>query len=309
MRMTRRWKKLACIFFCIALYAGPVMANAALFEQSSLDSTVEKWEAPAVGTINALEYGYSMALADWSLEMNHGEVTEALRLDARETYTSGIKFLQKTSDCYFDRDVFESASVQDMSLTKSRLNHSSQSRRLGTVHDLMLLEAIPPELADPIAEQMRHHDESIQVAGAYALNRCGELSRSIHDDLLITAETAPVALKRAAVSSLRPGFDNDESVVESLTEILGKTDATTAAVCASTLLKFENYPDNLEASLLKALSRMVLKSGANDLQIGLKLLQRVSHAPLEILNQNFEDDPSARSIFEQLLVEMESATS
>jgi len=28
MRMTRGWQKLACIFFCIALCAGPVMANA-----------------------------------------------------------------------------------------------------------------------------------------------------------------------------------------------------------------------------------------------------------------------------------------
>lgn len=285
---------------------GPVMANAALFEQSGLDMTVEKWEASAVGTINALEYGYSMALADWSLEMSHGEVVEALRLDAKETYSQGIKFLHKTSDCYFDRNVFDVTSVQDIALTKSRLNHSSQSRRLGTVHDLMLLETIPPELAEPIAEQIRHHEEPIQVAGAYALNRCHNLSRSIHDDLLITAETASVGLKRAALTSLRPGFDNDEAVVESLTDILTKTDATTAAVCANTLLKFEGYPDNLEAGLLKALSRMVLKSGPDDLKIGLQLLKRISDSPLEILNQHFDDDPSAKSIFEQLLTEMDA---
>lgn len=287
---------------------GPVMANAALFERSDLDLTIDKWEASTAGTINALEYGFSMALADWSLNMNYGEVVEALRLDAKETYTQGYKFLQKTSDCYFDSNVFDVPSLSDVTQTRTRLAHPSQSTRLGTLQDLMLQEAIPDALADSVAEQIRHHEEQIQIAGAYALARCTNLSRNLHDDLLITAETAPVALKRAAISSMRPGYENDPVVVESMTELLGKADASTATVVASTLLKYSDYPDNLEASLLRALRRMVLKLGTNELQTGLQLLLRVCSDPKDTLTQQFEDDPSAQSIFEQLLDEMQSAS-
>lgn len=286
---------------------GPIMANATLLERSSLDGTQETWEASQVGSTNALEFGYSMALADWVLDTNYGDVVSALRPDARETYQLGIRYLSKTSECYFARKVFDDAEFSSSKSAPQRLNSRSDSVLLGTLIDLMHEQQIDDALADPLSDLIRHTNEDIQQIAAYAIGRCQTLTRAHHDDLLITVETSPVALKRAAVSAMRPGFENDEQIKESLVEILGKTDASTATSCIKTLLKYDAFPENLQEQLLRALARMVLKAGTEQLVPGLVLLSKVSPDPIATLEEHFAEDPSGQAILTDLFREMREA--
>lgn len=286
---------------------GPVMANAALHELSSADMNWERWETSRVGVVSSLEFGYTMALADWSLGTAYCDIASTMRLDARETLEQGLRFLEKTDDCCFEKEVFDSVSQDLNSAAASRLRSDSSSRKLGTLHDLLEVERIPLELAEPITEQLNHREEEIQRISATALGRCDGLARPVHDELLMMSEDASVLVRRAAVSSLRPGYDNDDRVLETLSALLRKADATTATVCISTLLKYESWPDDLVDSLLKALSCMVLSLGSSELLYGVELLNRLDDNPAALLHQHFEGDPSALAIFDELLTAFQSA--
>lgn len=282
---------------------GPLMANAALYEITETDQTtllhMSAWSRN--GEVSSLEQGYTMALADYALSSGYEAVAEQLRPDAREGLQKGIRFLAKTSDCSFQPEFLNSSDHLSVSEQTARLKARSSSVQLAAVLDLYSQDATDDELIPVVASLLNHKELDIQQIATLTLGRCKTLPQVLHDELLIQAQNGPATLRRAAISSFRPGYDNDDSVQELLTEILSRGDAATAATCIRTFLKYETHPSDLSDAILCALRKMVLKSGANELTDGVKLLKQVHNNPSEALNQTFEDDPSALAIFEELL--------
>ena len=285
---------------------GPIMVNAALHEFSEGGAGFDRWDLSRVGHVSSLEFGYTMALADWALQTGNHDVSEMMRLDARDTLLQGLRFLEKTGSCYFDRDVIESGSQPTTSDAAARLRSSDNSRTLGTLHDLVLMDAVAEDLVEPITEQLNHREEEIQRLAAAALGRCASLTRPVHDELLMMAEDAPLTIRRAAVAALRPGFENDDQVLETLSHLLKNADATSAAICIQTLLKYTSYPDGLIDSLMKGLSCMVLTLGSTELQPGVNLLCKLTNDATAAIHRHFDGDPTALAIFDEIL-EMSAA--
>jgi len=282
---------------------GPVLANAALHEMSETDhaSLMHSWAWSRIGSVSSLEFGYHMALADWNLAARHYEVRDLLRLDAREGLDKGIRFLQKTSDCSFEKDFLNSAEENSIGHICIRLSHRSSSVQLATLVDLSLASDIDSELFPAVANLLRHRELDIQTLAAETLGRCKELPRQIHDELVMQSENGPITLRRAAIAGLRPGFDNDQDVQQVLTDVLFRTDATTSATCIRSLLNYESHPDTLVEAVLVALKRMALTSGNAALGNGLDLLQEVHDNPQQALDETFQNDPTSLAILNELL--------
>ncbi|HIK92308.1 MAG TPA: hypothetical protein EYG03_10050 [Planctomycetes bacterium] len=281
---------------------GPVMANAALREaadQLSV-STQMPWEKSRVGTLSPLEIGYSMALADWSLDAGFNDVASLLRLDAREGLEKGLRFLRKTVDCSFEQDFLDRSPDNSVGFRMTQLRHDSGSMQLGAMMDLHAADEVDPDLIDTVAELLHHRELEIQRLAALILGQCKSVSRAIHDELVIIAEDGPAVLRRAAISALRPGFENDGDLLEVVTDVLRRSDPTTAAACVKMLLKYDSHPEHLIDALLKSLGSMV-SSGSGNLQLGVELLQRIHDEPLSALQQHFVDDPTALAILDEQL--------
>ena len=286
---------------------GPIMANAALREAADQRSAVTEmpWERSRVGTLSPLELGYSMALADWTLDAGHNAVASLLRPDAKEGLQQGLRFLGKTADSSFEQDFLDRSPDDSIAFRLARLDNRSASVQLGALMNLnSASDEIDGELVDAVAELLRHREPEIQQLAATVLGRCESVPRAIHDELGILAEDGPAALRRAAISALRPGFENDGDVVDVLTDILRRCDPATAAVCVKTLLKYDSHPEHLIDALLKSLGSMV-SSGSGDLQLGVKLLRRVHDDPSIALQQYFTDDPTALAILDEQMSEAE----
>lgn len=282
---------------------GPLMANAALHEATETDQAsllhMHTWSRN--GTVSSLEHGYTMALADYSLSSGYEAVVNQLRPDAREGLQKGVRFLSKTADCSFQTECLSSTPVFSTSDCTARLRARSSSTQLSTILDLYSQDSIAEELIPSVTPLLNHSELDIQQIATLTLGRCKTLSQPMHDELLIQAQNGPVTLRRAAISSLRPGYDNDDCVQELLTEILFRGDATTATTCIRTFLKYETHPPDLSEAVLAALRKMVLKSDTPELADGLTLLKQVHDAPAQAIQQTFEDDPSALAIFDELL--------
>ncbi|MCP4855965.1 MAG: hypothetical protein GY903_15895 [Fuerstiella sp.] len=279
---------------------GPIMANGALREAADqcCGATQMPWERSRMGMLSPLEFGYSMALADWSLDAGFLDVGSVLRLDAREGLEKGHRFLRKTGDCSFEQDFLDRLPDNSVSSRLEQLRHPNGSMQLGAMMDLHAADEVDPGLIDAVAELLHHREVEIQRVAALILGQCQSVPRAIHDELVIIAEDGPVVLRRAAISALRPGFDNDVDLLEIVTDVLRRCDPTTAAVCVGTLLKYDSHPRHLIDALLKSLGSMV-SSGAGNLQLGVKLLQRIHDDPSFALQQHFGDDPTALAILDE----------
>lgn len=276
---------------------GPIMANAALREVVEQPSAVTElpWDRSRIGTVSALEFGYSMALTEWTLDVMYEDVVSLLRPDAREGLGKGLRYLKKTNDCSFQPGFPERPLGDSVDVLSAQLRHNSSSMQLATLMDMFAGDEVDGKLMHTVAELLHHREVEIQCYAALLLGRCGSLSRSIHDELVMLAEDGPVTLRRAAISALRPGFENDGDLLEIVSGVLRRCDPTTAATCVSTLLKYDSYPEHLIDSLLKSLRSMV-SSGRGDLELGVKLLRRIHDDPGAVVQQYFQDDPTALAI-------------
>ena len=212
--------------------------------------------------------------------------------------------LKRQRDSSFEQDFLDRSPDDSVAFRLTRLCHRSASVQLGALMNLNSAGEIEGELVDAVAELLRHREPEIQQLAATILGRCSTVPRSIHDELGILAEDGPSALRRAAISALRPGFENDGDVVDVLTDVLRRCDPSTAAVCIKTLLKYDSHPEHLIDVLLKSLGSMV-SSGSGDLRLGVELLQRVHRDPSSALQQYFSDDPTALAILDEQMSEAE----
>ncbi len=86
----------ACLFGC-----GIPLANATITFESETTGTYSQWQIWKVGYLNSLDFGYALAVLHWwNGEDDIPDWTRLLRLDARETFKSGLKFLRNTGDCW-----------------------------------------------------------------------------------------------------------------------------------------------------------------------------------------------------------------
>jgi hypothetical protein len=286
---------------------GPLMANAALHESSEELQLwhINNWSRN--GEVSSLEHGYTMALADWSLSSSYEAVLGQLRLDAQEGLRKGIRFLTKTSDCSLAPDFLNNAPDLSTSTCIARLQARGSSVQLATVLDVHAQERITEDLIPAVAGLLNHSELDIQQIATATLGRCENLAQPLHDELLIQSQNGPITLRRAAISALRPGYENDDSVQDVLTEILFRSDAATATACVRTFLKYETHPENLADAVLAALTKMVLTAGTAELVDGLTLLGKVHSDRSQVINETFNDDPSALAIFNEIL-ESDSST-
>ena len=279
---------------------GPIMANANLRESVDQLSAVTEmpWDRSRVGTVSALEFGYSMALADWTFNAAYEDVASLLRPDSKEGLGKGLRYLQRTVDCSFDKDFMERSPGETVDDLSAQLRHTSNSMQLGTLMDIHAGDEVDVDLMSDVAELLRHREVEIQRYAALIFGQSSSLPRAIHDELAILAEDGPIVLRRAAISALRPGFENDSDLLEIVTGVLRRSDPTTAATCISTLLKYDLHPEHLIDTLLRSLGSMV-SSGEGNLQLGVELLRRVHGAPRAALQEHFHDDPTALAILDE----------
>jgi len=281
---------------------GPLMAHAALHELPDSSPSLELTRTARVGAVSPLELGYTMALADWSLQMEHAEISSLLRLDTKEGLQKGLRYLEKTGDCCFEADFLERSDVATVGFQLAGLSCRSQSRQLNTLLDLAITaDTMDAELAQAVAALLRHSEPDVQRAAAITLGRCSKLPAAIHDELVILAEDGAPTIRQAAVAALRPGYQNDSSTLDLLAQMLRRSDRALIVSSINAILRFDNYPEGLSDSVLKALSTIVLVRGPEDLTRGLQLLHQTHPAPRQALQQHFHDDPTALAILEELL--------
>jgi hypothetical protein len=279
---------------------GSIIANAALREAVDQVSAVTEmpWERSRVGTVSALELGYCMALFDWTFDAHYEDIATLLRPDAKEGLGKGLRYLQKTVDCSFEKSFLDDSPGDSVDILSSKLRHDSSCMQLGTLMDMHAADAVDSDLVPAVAELLHHREVEIQRYAALICGQYSSLPRAIHDELAILAEDGPVVLRRAAISALRPGFENDSDLLEIVTGVLRRSDPTTAATCISTLLKYDLHPEHLIDTLLKSIGSMV-SSGEGNLQLGVELLRRIHGAPRAALQEHFQDDPTALAILDE----------
>ncbi len=276
---------------------GPIMANAALVDVSQQEPGAwQSFMMHRTGSVSAVEHGYTMALCDWVVGTDYHVVSKSLRLDAKEGLEKGLRFLKKTGDACISLESPGQTRTDELTVVNERLRFGTDTMKLNTLIELHDSESLDNSLAESVSDLLRHDNVEIQKIAAAVLNLCASIPRDVHDELVGMLRHGSTQVRQSAVYSIRPGYENDVQNQEAVVEMLRRGEASSAAICIQTLLKFKSLPNYLPDVLLPKLSVMVSIASTEEIAMGVDLLQRATDNVHDVLNDYFVDDPTARAV-------------
>jgi len=241
----------ACLFGC-----GIPLANATITFESETTGTYSQWQIWKVGYLNSLDFGYALAVLHWwNGEDDLPDWTRLLRLDARETFKSGLKFLRNTGDCWLS-PWGESTSLQGS--RKDRLQNSqTDTERLGSLWDIVAAGVrIDPE---DILPMLRHCEAPIRLAACEALYRTPSQSE-VRDELYHMTSDEHGAVRGAATAAFLKCFPNDGNatrvVVRGLADPSPDTVRSTLFALRESRIWDSEIQENLYRSFTRSLGRV-----------------------------------------------------
>lgn len=238
----------ACLFGC-----GIPLANSTLAFESETTGTYSKWQMWRTGYLNALDLGYALAVLQWrNGETEIPEWTRLLRLDARETFVRGLKYLRSTGDCWLS-PWGESRSLQ--ASRRNRLQRSqTDTERLASLWDIGASGVrVNPEDLLPL---LRHREASIRLAACEALYRT-PARPEFRDDLYSTTSDEHGAVRGAAIATFLKCYPADGNVTRIVVQ--GLSDSNIEAVRSTLFALWESHAWNpeIQDAVLRAFTRSV----------------------------------------------------
>jgi hypothetical protein len=260
------------------------------------NSTVRDLNAAAgastrADSLSAEVYGYALALAAWVRGDGIAGWTTQLRLDARETMKSGIKFLAKTGDCIFDADTFgHRAQLDSLVELRRALEEASPSLQMNA---LLNLESRPDDsrqLSEELIPQLKVRDRDQRAQAVLTISACTTENEDALHAVLSLSDDEESSVRLSVATVLQPRSVDDQSSIRTLTRLLADRDPNVIIQAASSLLEFESLPDELLRPALELLRQGNIRCDEPMMQRALLLLERVCDDVPALLEAELDDE-------------------
>ncbi|MEP3482079.1 MAG: HEAT repeat domain-containing protein [Fuerstiella sp.] len=274
----------------------PILANAALYTDEQLMGTMHQMESSQLGSLSALEHGYLMSMAEYSLGFDYSTVMHLLRPDASKSLKAGLKFLQKTKDTILPKDLRSDANQLQQPPTENELSSRNDTIVLSSLMDLGTTGTCPTQLTPILCRLLGHSEPEIRKWTASTLRSATELNDEQLSDIYASLGDSSTTVRAQAILALKPGFDRDEDVVDRLVDFLSRPERSVVEASVVKLADYADFPDRTPEALLKAIHTLVVKGAADSVfPIALKLLKHFTEDPEGLLKERFADDPTIYS--------------
>lgn len=280
------------VFFGIT----PVLANAALYTNEQLMGLMHQAESSQLGSLSALEHGYLMAMAEYSLGFNYSDAVSLLRPDASKSLRAGLKFLHKTNDTILPKDLRSGTGTLHQLPTESELSSRNETVVLSGLMDLGLSGTCPEQLTSSVCKLLAHSEPEVRKWAASTLRYATTLNDEHLNDIYASLGDNSVPVRAQAILALKPGFDRDEDVVDRLVDNLGRPEKSVVEASVVKLAEYSGFPDRTPELLLKGIHTLVVKGAADSVfPVAVKLLSQFTEDPEGLLKERFADDPTIYS--------------
>lgn len=274
----------------------PILANAVLYTNEQMMGGMHQMESSQLGSLSALEHGYLMAMAEYSLGFDYSGIMPLLRPDASKSLKAGLKFLQKTQDTIVPKDLRSDTRPLHQSPTENELSSRNDTIVLSSLMDLGLGGVCPAQLTQTLCRLLGHSEPEIRKWAASTLRSATEINDEQLSDIYASLGDSSTAVRAQAILALKPGFDRDEDVVDRLVDFLSRPERSVVEASVVKLAEYSDFPDRTPEALLKAIHTLVVKGAADSVfPIALKLLNHFTEDPEGLLKERFVDDPTIYS--------------
>lgn len=273
------------------------------------------WTSLQRGYLPARIFGYALALRTSIRGDSSDEWSQQLRPDALATYGEGLKYLQKTRDAVFSRDLLTKprSTISEMALL-DELRTGSPSRKISAMWALNKRNANEPlqnpQLTDLLIGCLRHKEPEVRAVAASSLPRYSRTVDTAHD-LTDALKDRNEKVRIAAAEALREFIGiEQEMVVEELTHALNDDVRLVVFNAAKSLTAFGTAAEPAAKMLLKRLRRSLNECNEEESRTILWAINAIVEDPQALLADFFDDSHAEYLTYSiELLAEMNGTES
>jgi hypothetical protein len=270
---------------------GVFMANTTLRESNYSDALMIQWSVSRSGNLSAEVHGYLGALFAWVRDEPAPQWARTLRLDAKDTLKVGLRYLYKTDDAVFDRNLLGvvggERGVYDL---QTQLRSASNSQKFSALIDAQTDGDAVARFETEIRSLAKSRDARLRALTIQTLGCLPSLTSPTLEVVVSATDDSEVLVRRSAAECLRPGSSDDALVKQVLTGILADRSRGVASAGALSLAKFEGLSNVTEHQGISLLKRGLAAQDEFTVYASLQLLA-TTVADWEDLIDNL-DDPS-----------------
>ena len=287
----------------VYLGLGVFMANAVLEESSDPAGPARRPTPRRQSWLPARMVGYALALLTWVRGETASPWRSALRLDAQAAYTSGLRYLERTSDSVFSHDTASRppAPVPTPELVR-QLATGSPSGRIVALWELRAPQHAA-EGAPAVGKCLHDRRPAIRQEAAYTLGSYGEHAGQAIPPLLDLLQDDQYAVRCAAATALGALGRDSDAVLPRLVELLGDPDRAVVSSAALAVQNFGVQGQPATPALLSALKAALIRCDHSLTDVLSRALFAVEPDPTHQVLEFFADDYELREQLVHVLVD------
>ena len=270
------------------------------------------WTSLQRGYLPARIFGYALALRDWVQGSSEpASWSSSLRPDAATTYEDGLRYLTKTSDSTFSRDMLtRPRSEATYSTIEGELEARSASRRIAAMWWLCRRtteDSSPNErIVGLLNDCLRHKEPDVRSEAAIAFPRFSTSTDTMHEMLdALKDRNEKVRIGAAATLHAFAGKQDEGLVVEELTDALKDDVRLVVFNAARSLTAFGQSAKSALQPLLRRLRRSLNERNQGESLTLLNAIDAISTDTPDSLETFFgESDPEYLTESVELLQEL-----
>lgn len=255
---------------------GVAVSNSTVRELHSEAGTSSSFQISRTGHLSAQVFGYALALFSWVRGESLPDWSRRLRLDARETMKSGLKYLTKTSDCVFDADTFgHRTQLNSLASLRTALTGLSATQQMNALLNLDSLPEESRQLTAEILPLLQSRDRDLRAQAVQSLGASTGDNEEALAGILNLCDDPDPPVRFAVASALHPGSVDDEASLQALASLLPDRDPGVVRLAAARLLEFDTLPETLIRPAVDLLKSGNVRCDGVMIQSGLEMLSRL----------------------------------
>ncbi len=270
---------------------GIFSANCTVREQSERNGRWYWWQISKQGYLPARVFGWALALVTWIRQDVDRSWSHFLRLDAREAFTHGMKYLKSHG---IPTQIGGLATLTSKLPEPSAFVHALLDKR--TVMRLLALRVLStrPDVAvnhsERIAVLLKDRSAEVRSEAAAILGNLGSLDERAKAALVVLLQDKSAEVRTAAAISIGRTLPTESSVLEELSWLLTSDAWREVDAAAWALGQYGSRAEEHAAQLLRALQRCLVKSKYGSAEVILDALIAICSCPNESISNYFADD-------------------
>jgi hypothetical protein len=286
---------------------GVFTANATLREKTERYGRSRWWSIQRHGYLNSCTIGYALALFAWVREERNPEWARFLRLDAAESFATGLRFLEATEDSVFTPETASSADRPTPWHTLlEQIDGRSASACVAALWGLArhprdgrrdLGQAVPL-----VQRRLSDRSAAIRAEAARALATLGPAAEPVLDDLVQLLDDADPDVQIAAVYALGRLAMQPDTVLPHLVEALDDRELIRPAAVA--IAAYGPAARAVVPRLASALLQALAETEYPNVDALAQAIEATAPDPAAVLRRVLEDcDAESRPPAEQILAQ------